>query len=298
MPELINVNGRLSPPLEAAVSPLDRGFLFGDSVYETIRTYAMRPFRLEQHLERLRLSAGRLDIPHDAAPVDLERECRKTIDAAGIAEAAIRIILTRGVGPVTYDPATSGRPTVVIHVRDCPPIPAAWRAEGVDVAIVGVVRNSADAIDPAIKCSNLMNNLLAWREARRMGAFEAIFLNGDGMLAEGSSSNVFLAREGRLLTPETGCGILAGITRQAVIELARGDGVEVVEGPYTADDLRHAGEAFLTSTLKGVLPVRRCDGWPVNDGRPGPLTRRIMSRFEGLVQAETKAGSAPGSSLR
>jgi branched-chain amino acid aminotransferase len=298
VPELISVNGRLSPPREAAVSPLDRGFLFGDSVYETIRTYGMRPFRLDRHLERLRLSAGRLDIPHDDSSLDLERECLKTIKAAGIPEAAVRVILTRGAGPVTYDPETAGPPTLVIHVRDCPVIPAAWRAEGVDVAIVGVVRNSVAAIDPAIKCGNLLNNLLAWKEARRLGAYEAILLNGEERLAEGSSSNVFLARRGRLYTPETGCGILAGITRQAVIDLAREDGVEVIEGRHAADDLRHAEEAFITSTLKGVLPVRRCDGWPVNDGRPGPLTRRVMTLFDRLVQAETNAGSSPGSSLR
>ena len=211
----------------------------------------------------------------------------------------MRVVLSRGAGPIGYDTEAAGPPTVVIYVRPCPPMPAEALREGVDVAIVGVTRNAPSALDPAIKSSNLLNNLLAWQEARRQRAFEAILLNGAGQIAEGSSSNLFLARERRLFTPPIEAGILRGITREFVLDLARREGLTVIDdAPLHPDDLRRADEAFLTSTLKGVLPIRRCDGWPVRDGRPGPLTRRLMDRFMAEVQAETKNGSVPGSTLR
>lgn len=298
MAERINVNGRLSGPAQAAISPLDRGFLFGDSVYETIRTYGGRPFRLGAHLDRLCRSADRLGIPLDAAPVDIEREIGRTLAEAENAESAIRVIVSRGVGPIGYDPDPAGPPTVVIHVRPVPEIPPSWRREGVDVAIVPVMRNAAGALDPAIKSGNLLNNFLAWREARRLGAYEPILLNAQGRLTEGASSNIFLVRSGRLLTPPPEEGILEGITRALILDLARREGLEASEEPLGPGDLRAADEAFLTSTLKGILPVRRCDGWPVHDGRPGPITRYLVELFESLAQDETKAGSAPGSSRR
>jgi branched-chain amino acid aminotransferase len=298
VPERINVNGRVTEPGLAVISPLDRGFLYGDSVYETIRAHAGRPFRLGAHLERLRLSAGRLDIPLERLPLDPEREVLRTLQDAAIAEAAIRVVLSRGPGPIGYDPEGAGPPTLVVHVRAAPVLPRSAYAEGVDVAIVGVARNAPEAVDPAIKSSNLLNNFLAWREARRLGAFEAILPNSGGHLAEGSSSNLFVVREGRLLTPPPEDGILLGITRGLVLELARAAALPAAEQPLAPDDLRRADEAFLTSTLKGVLPIRRCDGWPIREGRPGPVTRSLMERFEALVQAETNAGSDPGSSRR
>lgn len=298
MSERISVNGVLGPPEAAAVSPLDRGFLYGDSVYETIRTYGGRPFLLRRHLDRLRRSADRLDIPHDRAPVDIEREVLRTLAGAGSPETAIRVVLTRGPGPIGYDPETCGPPTVVVYARPCPEIPAAWLREGVDVAVVQVRRNSPSALDPAIKSSNLLNNFLAWQEARRQGAYEPVLLNAGEHLTEGATSNVFVVRSERLLTPTLEEGLLEGITRGAVLDLARHDGIETAEEALTADDLRRADEAFLTSTLKGVLPIRRCDGWPIRHGRPGAITRRILALFEALAQAETKTGSAPGSILK
>jgi branched-chain amino acid aminotransferase len=296
--ESINVNGVVGPPDAAAVSPLDRGFLFGDSVYETIRTYGGRPFLLREHLLRLRRSADRLEIPYDRAPVDIEREIHRTISGTGCAETAIRVLLTRGRGPLGYATEECGPPTVVIHARPCPEIPGSWLREGVDVAIVDVTRNARTSLDPAIKSSNLLNNFLAWRAARRLGAYEPILLNTSERLTEGASSNLFVVRSERLLTPPPADGLLEGITRGLVLELARGDGIEVSEESLLADDLRSADEAFLTSTLKGVLPIRRSDGWPIRHGRPGPITLRVMALFEARVQAETNTGSAPGSIRR
>ena len=230
--------------------------------------------------------------------MDIEREVHRTIADAGLPETAIRIVLTRGRGPLGYDPEGCGPPTVVIHARPCPGIPASFLREGVDVAIVDVTRNAVTSLDPAIKSGNLLNNFLAWRAARRLGAYEPILLNASGRLTEGASSNLFVVRSQRLITPSPADGLLEGITRGLVLELARGDGLDAVEESLPADDLGSADEAFLTSTLKGVLPIRRCDGWPIRTGRPGPITRRLMALFEARVQAETNAGSPPGSTLR
>ncbi len=298
MSELINVNGTISTPEQAVIPALDRGFLLGDSIYETLRTYAGRPFRLDEHLDRLRRSAGRLGIDHAAAPVLIENEIGRTISEARNAESAIRVVLSRGPGPIGYATEGCGPPTVVVYVRPCPPIADSWRREGIDVAIVPVTRNAVTALDPAIKSSNLLNNFLAWVEAKRLGAYEPILLNAADRLAEGASSNVFLVRASRLLTPPPADGLLEGITRRLVLDLARRDGITVLEESLTPDDLRGADEAFITSTLKGILPIRRCDGWPVREGRPGPMTRRLLDLFEEVIQEETKTGSAPGSILR
>jgi branched-chain amino acid aminotransferase len=296
--ELISVNGRVTAPAEAVVSPLDRGFLYGDSVYETVRTYNGRPFRLAPHLDRLRRSADALGIAHERLLLEPDREVRATIERAGNAESSVRVILTRGVGGVGYDPASCGPPTLVVHVRPYAEFPASWRREGVDIAVVPVTRNAVSAIDPAIKSGNLLNNYLAWEAGRRLGVFEPVLLNNAGQVTEGASSNLFIVREGRLLTPALDCGLLRGITREAVLELARAAGIEADETVIGPEDLRRADEMFLTSTLKGVLPVRRCDGWPVRDGRPGPLTARLAALFDALVQEETKTGSSPGASRR
>lgn len=292
----MSVNGLVTPASEASVSPLDRGFLYGDSVFETLRTYGGRPFRLAGHLDRLRQSAGRLSIQWPEAPI--EPAIARTLAPADNPESAIRIMLTRGTGPIGYDPAGVGPPTLVIHVRPCPEMAASSLREGVDVAIVSVLRTPAAALDPAIKSGNLLNNILAWQEAHRLRVFEPILLNTEGHIAEGGSSNVFVVRDGRLRTPSPAAGILLGITREVVLDLARRDGLTAEETRLDPDDLRRADEAFLTSTLKGVLPIRRCDGWPIHDGRPGPITRRLLALFEAAAHADAKTGSSPGASLR
>lgn len=298
MQELINVNGHVTPPEQAAVSPLDRGFLYGDSVYETIRTYGRTPFRLAAHLDRLRRSAERVGIPFERARVNIHDEVIRTLRAGGEEDAAVRIILSRGVGPVNYETSEVGAPTCVIHVRPFPHPSHHHRSEGIDVAIVAVVRNSVQALDPAIKSSNLLNNFMAWTEARKLRADEPILLNGSGQITEGASSNVFIVKERRLLTPPLEAGILRGITRDLVLDLARSAGIETAEQSLRPDDLRAADELFITSTLKGILPVKRCDGWPIKEGRPGSLTVRLMALYEETAQKETKAGSAPGDTLR
>jgi branched-chain amino acid aminotransferase len=298
MPEVASVNGVLTTADEARVPVLDRGFLYGDSVYETVRTYAGRPFRLGAHLERLERSAEALGIDWSRLATDPRHAVEAALVSGGFRESAIRIVLTRGTGGIGYDDDGCSSPTLVVHVRACPEIPAASRSEGVDVAVVDVQRNAVAAIDPAIKSSNLLNNLMAWRAGRRLGVFEPILLNAEGRLAEGASSNLFVLQGGRIRTPALAEGILSGITREAVIALAREASIPVDETTLLPEALRRADEAFLTSTLKGVLPIRRVDGWPVGDGRPGPLTVRLVQAYDALTAAETKADSPSGASRR
>lgn len=274
-----SVNGLVTPGDEARVSVFDDGFLFGDGVYETLRTYGGRLLHLDRHLLRLRASAARLGI---GVPLDDDawrRRAEDLLGRAGNAESYLRIVLSRGVGDASYGRERPGGPTVVLIVKPFEPWPESCYSQGVEVAVVATRRNHRESLDPAIKSSNLLNNVLAAREARARGAFEAVLLNLAGEVAEGSSSNLFVARGGGLRTPPLAAGILPGLTRGLVLEIARSLGLAAEEGTLRAADLPAADEVFLTSTLKEVMPVRSVDGVPVGDGRPGPLTLRLLGAY-------------------
>jgi branched-chain amino acid aminotransferase len=276
---LASIDGRVVPAEEARVSVLDTGFTFGDGVYETLRTYAGRPFAYGRHLTRLRASAARLGI---TLPVD-DAEMRRRLDAllarCGHGESFVRLIVTRGVGDCSYHFERVQGPTVVMLTK--PHVAPAERAyeEGVAVALVDVRRNSPRALDPAIKASSLLNNVLATRAAQAHGAFEALMLNEQGEVCEGAGSNVFVVRQGRVSTPPLAAGILAGITREILMELAPAAGHVVHEQTLTVAELRAADEAFLTSTLKEVLPIGALDGLAVGNGHPGPVTRALLAAY-------------------
>lgn len=281
MGTLVNLDGRILAPEQASVSVFDRGFLFGDSVYETVRTYRGRPFLMERHLARLERSAERLFLE---IPGGLERmrvELMKALDAAANDDSYVRIIITRGARPgfVNLDIETAGAGTFVIIVRPFTSFEAACYRDGVDVAVVGVLRTAKRALDPKIKSGNYLNNILALREARRQGAFECIMPNREGELTECSTSNIFLVKGGVVRTPSLDCGLLDGITRAFVIEIARESGLEVREERLNEDDLMSADEVFLTSSLKEVMPVRAVNGRRVADGRPGKVTRALLDTY-------------------
>jgi branched-chain amino acid aminotransferase len=255
---------------------LDNGFTFGDAVYETLRTYGGRPFHLDRHFERLRRSARRLVIelpPTDAA---MARDLDRLLDAAANPESYIRIIVTRGVGDISYHFDRIKGPTVVMAVKPLAPFPAHYYTHGVAVILSSVRRNHPLALDPAIKSCNLINNILAVQEAQARGAFEPILLNDMGEVAESASANVFLVADGTLVTPPLDAGILPGVTRQIVLELAAAAQIPLREEPVAVKDLLAADEAFITSTLKEVMPIATVDGRPVGAGRPGPVTLRLL----------------------
>jgi len=271
-----SVNGEITPAEEARVSVLDNGFTFGDAVYETLRTYAGRPFHLDRHLERLRRSAQRLAIPMPAGDGALTRELDALLARAANPESYIRIIVTRGRGDISYHFERVLGPTVVMVVKPLASVPSEHYTDGVAVILSSVRRNHPRALDPGIKSCNLINNILAVQEAQAKGAFEPIMLNETGEIAESASANVFLVKDGTLLTPPLDAGILSGVTRLVVLELARGLALPLREEPVAVKDLLAADEVFITSTLKEVLPVATIDGRPVGSGRPGPVTLRLL----------------------
>ena len=271
-----SVNGEITPADQARVSVLDNGFTFGDAVYETLRTYGGRPFHLGRHLQRLRRSARRLAIALPATDEALTGDLDALLRQAANPESYIRIIVTRGVGDISYHFDRVHGPTVVMAVKPLPPVPEACFTDGIAVILSSVRRNPPSALDPSIKSCNLINNILAVQEAQAKGAFEPILLNETGEVAETASANVFLVRDGVLITPPLEAGILNGVTRQVVLELAGHAKIPVREEPVSVQDLLAADEAFITSTLKEVMPVATVDGGRVGAGRPGPVTLRLL----------------------
>lgn len=286
----ININGELHDAASARVSVFDHGFLYGEGVYETLRTYSRRPFLFDRHVERLRRSAARIAVEPPADDDRLLAEVMRTVEAhGGTDEAYIRILLTRGVGPLTYRPEACPTPTLVILVKTFVPQAEAIHQEGVTIALVDIRRNHRDALDPHIKSNNLLNNALAMQQAYARGAEEALMCNLDGALVECAQSNIFLVRDGRLLTPPLEDGLLPGITRACVLELAASLGVPAAETSLRPDDLASADEAFLTGTTREVTAVVKVDDRPIGTGRPGPVTGRLLEAFRAFA-ARSVAG--------
>jgi branched-chain amino acid aminotransferase len=282
----VNLDGRIVPPEQATVPVFDRGFLYGDSVYEVVRTYAGVPFALDRHLERLEASGARLGLQVPWSRERFTREVQRTLDAAGNGESYVRIVVTRGSGPIGLDPALAQNPLTVVIVRELEMPPAAVYQGGVQVQVVSVLRNLRQAIDPRAKTGNYLNNVLALAEAKRAGAFEAVMLDADGQVTEGSTSNVFVVRGGVLQTPPLDAGILEGVTRGLVLEVARALGVPAEERPLVPADLLAADEMLITSTVRELVPVVRVGVGdrvhPVGAGVPGPVTARIRAAFHRL----------------
>ncbi len=292
MPSMVNIDGALVPPGEARISVFDRGFLYGDSVYEVVRTYRGRPFELPAHLRRLAHSAERigLGLPWDARRT--EAELGRTLEAArgedppdpGAApwnsgERYARIVMTRGAGEIGLDPALAVDPKAIVIVQPLHAPPLAAYREGVKVCVVGVEHVPPRAVDPTAKTGNYLSHVLALREARAQGAHEALMLDRDGFVTEGTTCNVFAVRAGAVLTPPLGAGILEGVTRGIVLGLARELGAPAREEPLRPRHLEEAEEIFVTSTAREVLPVTRLGGRPVGGGRPGPVTSRLHAAY-------------------
>jgi branched-chain amino acid aminotransferase len=280
----VHIAGKVCLPEEAKISVFDRGFLYGDSVYETIGTAYGRLFAAQDHLDRLERSATRigLRVPPRA---EVERAIAQTVAAAENAESRVRVILTRGAGKLDLDPASVDDTQLVVIVFPLGAPSDEMYAKGVAVAVVSITRNSPRAIDPAVKSGNYLNNVLALGEARRRsGAYEAILCDADGSVAEGSTSNIFIVVGGEVRTPPTEVGILDGITRAKVLGLCRGNAIPLREMRFRPDELRASDEAFITSATRGVLPVTRVDERPVGAGVPGPVTRKLMALYDALAR--------------
>ncbi|MFI5076378.1 MAG: aminotransferase class IV [Vicinamibacteria bacterium] len=280
MPTMVNVDGRLAGERDAVVSVFDHGFLFGEGVYEVMRTYRQRPFLYEPHMRRLRASADRIALPLPTTDAEIRDRITATITAAQLpGEAYIRLLVTRGVGEIGYDPANCPAPTIVVIVKPHVELPPEAYADGVKIALVSVVRNHPDSVNPLIKSNNLLNNALAIQEALKRGAAEALMKNHRGELAECAMSNIFLVRDGAVRTPPTTAGLLAGVTRAFVLELAAKTGIRALEETLREADVATADEMFFTSTTREIVPVVRVDDRVIGGGKPGPVTQRLRAAF-------------------
>ncbi|MFQ5924520.1 MAG: aminotransferase class IV [Dehalococcoidia bacterium] len=287
MEEIVYLNGALVPRQEARISPLDRGFLYGYGLFETMRAYEGRIFRLERHLARLMRSAEKLGFAPELDPYELEQSIYQTLKANRLANARIRLTVTAGEGEMAPDPSVPKEPTVLIMATSYAPYPRQKYEEGFKAVISSICLNSQSPLSRT-KSTNYLNNILAKREASAAAVDEALMLNERGFLAEGSASNLFLVVAGRLITPSEESGILPGIAREAVLELAQALAIEAVEGELPSADLLRAEEAFLTNSVMEVMPLSEVDGKPIGSGGPGAVTKRLMAAYRELADRETQ----------
>lgn len=289
----VNVNGRISDGATAVVSVFDHGFLYGEGVYETLRTYRRSPFLLDRHLTRLRASAEMLQLPLPQDDDALSASIAATMSHAQLdCEQYVRVVVTRGIGDLSYDPTTCPESTIVIIVKPHTENPDTVLDTGVAVILSSVLRNHPQAIDPRIKSNNLLNNALAMQEALRAGAQEALMRNYRGEISECAQSNFFLVRRGVVVTPPLESGLLEGVTRNFVFEVGHLAGVSVRDEVLHDTDLEDADEMFITSTTREILPVTRLDGRAVGSGVPGPVTRTLAHAFRKRVDELSAAPSS------
>lgn len=282
MSEIVYLNGSLIPRSQAGISVLDYGFLYGFGLFETMRAYEGQVFRLDSHLNRLARSAKILGLP--IGVTDLEDAVMATIQANQLGDARIRITVSIGEGSMVPDPSTCKQPTVLILAGDYHPYLEQIYQKGFRAVVSSIRRNSGSPLS-RLKSANYLENMLAKQEARTAGVDEALCLNEKGLLAEASMSNIFLVDDGVLRTPGEESGVLPGVTREVVLELASRLGISTLEHDVRLDEIAEAQEAFLTNSLIEIMPLTEIAGRHVGSGRPGPVTRRLMADYKKLVLA-------------
>lgn len=280
------IDGTLYPKDEAKISVLDHGLLYGDGVFEGIRAYGGRVFRLDAHLDRLWAGAKAIMLQVPMGREELKQAVLATLRANGLQDAYIRLVVTRGVGDLGLDPRKCPRPSVIIITDAISLYPPELYERGMEVVTVSTRKNIHEALSPNIKSLNYLNQILGRLEVNRVGAPEGIMLSHDGYVAEATADNIFIVLRGTLVTPPAIAGILVGITRNAVMELAAREGIPVEERLFIPHTLYNADECFLTGTGAEVVPVVRVDGRTIGGGLPGAITLRLMKTFRELVQRE------------
>jgi branched-chain amino acid aminotransferase len=284
MAQQIYISGKLYGKENAKISVYDHGLLYGDGVFEGIRSYNGKAFRLTQHLDRLWESAKAIWLEIPMSKDAMAEAIDNTLAANGIRDGYIRVIVTRGEGTLGLDPNRCTNPEVIIITDHIALYPKEYYENGLEIITVSVMRNHPAALSPRIKSLNYLNNILAKIEGLQAGCIEALMLNHKGEVAECTGDNFFIIRRGVLLTPPNEAGILEGVTRDVVMELARGAGMEVRETPLTKHDVYVAEECFLTGSAAEVVPVVKVDARTIGDGKPGPITRDLMARFHKLTK--------------
>ncbi len=287
MNEIVYLNGTLIPRNQAVISVMDYGFLYGYGLFETVRAYRGQVFLLDRHLERLSRSAETLGIPFERTTI--KGAVTDTIRANHLSEARVRITLSIGEGGLTPDPAVHGKPTVLVTAVTYQPYPERIYQQGFRAIVSAIRRNSQSPLS-RLKSANYLESLLAKQEAKKAGVDEALLLNEKSLLTEASMSNIFLVKDGRLQTPEETSGILPGITRAVVLELASRLDIVASEQDIRLAGVFTAEEAFLTNSLMEIMPLTEVDGQPIGFGRPGPLTRKLRAEYRKLVFTTMTSG--------
>lgn len=280
----VSIGGQIVSKDDAKISVYDHGLLYGDGVFEGMRIYSGKIFRLQEHLERLWLSARaiRLDIP--ISMDQMAEDCNKTVAAAGYEDGYVRLVITRGAGTLGIDPNRCEDPQVIIIVDKISLYPQEYYDNGLELITSSTIRNHPAAISPRVKSLNYLNNVLAKMEGAQAGCVEALMLNHKGEVAECTGDNIFIVSRGVVKTPPTDAGILEGITRQVVLELAASLGIPAEESTLTRHDLFIADECFLTGSAAEVVPVVKLDSRKIGDGKPGEITQKLIVAFKQHVR--------------
>ena len=280
----IYISGTLYDKADAKISVYDHGLLYGDGVFEGMRIYGGKVFRLAEHLERLWNSAKAIWLEIPMTPEELAEAIRQTVAVNGITDGYVRLVVTRGEGTLGLDPNHCRVPQVIIIADTITLYPREYYEKGLHIVTVSTMRNHPAALSPRIKSLNYLNNILAKIEGMQAGCVEALMLNQKGEVAECTGDNIFLVRKGELLTPSVEAGILEGITRAVVIELAREQQIPVREVPLTKHDVYIADECFLTGSAAEIVPVTKVDSRKIGAGVPGPITLRLLDRFHEVAR--------------
>lgn len=281
----VYIDGKFYDQKNAKISVFDHGLLYGDGVFEGIRAYNGRVFKLREHIDRLFASAKaillQIPISHAAVMKATVDTCRRN----KIRDGYVRLVVTRGVGTLGLDPNRCAKPSIIIIAGGIQLYPAELYQKGMSIVTVPTTRNLVNAVNPAIKSLNYLNNVMAKIEALNAGVQEAVMLNNEGFVAECTGDNLFIVKDGRLFTPPLFAGALYGITRQTVMELARESGISAAETNLTRYDLFVADECFLTGTGAEIIPVTKIDGRVIGNGRPGPVTHDLVERYHALTRS-------------
>ncbi len=279
----IYIDGKWYPKDEAKVSVFDHGLLYGDGVFEGMRSYGGKVFRMQEHLDRLYDSARAIHLTIPMPPDELAAAVYKTLELNHLTDGYVRLVVTRGVGDLGLNPYLCPKASIIIIADKIALYPAKLYDEGMEIITASTVRNHPASINPRIKSLNYLGSILAKIEGLQAGCNEALMLNLNGEVAECTADNIFLIKQGRIATPHVNAGILDGITRRAVIELAQQAGIPVAETTLTRHDVYVADECFLTGSAAEVIPVIKVDSRPIGTGQVGPITKQLIAAFKALV---------------
>ena len=276
---IVSINGTLTPPEEANVSVFDRGFLYGDSIYEVVLTYDKVPFLLDEHLARLQRSATGIGMKIQYSSNQIKRYVEEGLEKMEHDRLYIRIIITRGAGKISLDPSQSDGQNLFIIFKTLDQPDSSLYSKGVKLVSTDIIRNSKDNIDPGVKSGNYLNNVLALQEAKAKGGYDAIMLNSLGNVTESSTANIWMVEKGHYITPPLSAGLLGGITRAKIIELGNEANKKMIEEDFNLERLKLASEVFITSSTRELMPVIQVDGAIIGTGAPGPAYRELHTLY-------------------